>query len=170
TAWASRWLGGERRGATAETADAADRSVITASTGSTGFATEIAAQGHSLVADEPVSLGGSDLGPTPYGLLSAALASCTSITLQMYARHKGLALDAVTVGVRHSRIHAEDCDTCETREGKIDRFDRELTLTGDLDDAARRRLTEIADRCPVHRTLESKAVIRTSLAESSGHS
>jgi uncharacterized OsmC-like protein/alpha-beta hydrolase superfamily lysophospholipase len=161
-AWASRYVGGERR--ERAVLDDAGQAVV-AMTGSTGFATEVSAAGHELIADEPVSVGGSDLGPTPYGLLAAALASCTSMTLQMYAQRKGLGLDSATVSVRHSRIHAEDCETCDTREGKIDRFDRELRLGGDLDDAARQRLREIADRCPIHRTLEGEVLIETVLAD-----
>ncbi|MBN1240220.1 MAG: alpha/beta fold hydrolase [Gammaproteobacteria bacterium] len=170
-AWASRYVGGETEAAEAAgaggaaAAGGAGEGAAIAATGATGFATEIVAAGHELVADEPVSLGGSDLGPTPYGLLSAALASCTSMTLQMYARRKGLALGTARVSVRHSRIHASDCAGCETREGKVDRFERELTLTGDLDEAARQRLAEIADRCPVHRTLQREVLIETVLAD-----
>lgn len=137
---------------------------VTAETPSDGFATSIAIGRHGLTADEPESAGGSDAGPSPYQLLAAALASCTSMTLVMYARHKGLDLDEATVRVEHRRIHGEDCSDCETREVRIDRFDRELVLRGRLDDGARRRLVEIADRCPVHRTLTGEISIRTRLA------
>lgn len=162
SAWASRYVGGER-GARVSRRETGGRDVV-AQTGATGFATEVDAAGFELLADEPVAVGGSDLGPTPYDLLSAALATCTSMTLQMYARRKGLSLDTATVRVRHSRIHAEDCESCATREGKIDRFERELRLAGELTDAERRRLLEIADRCPVHRTLREEVLIETSVA------
>lgn len=127
-----------------------------------GFYTQIDAAGHRLVADEPPAVGGSNASPTPYGLLSAALGACTSMTLQMYARRKKLQLDAATVHVRHDKVHAEDC---ESGGGKIDVFERELVLEGDLDDATRARLVEIADKCPVHRTLHAEVKIRTRLRD-----
>src|SRR5712664_46451 len=113
------------------------------------------AGGHHLVSDEPLDLGGTDAGPTPYDLLVAALGSCTAITLQMYARHKGWPLEGVEVRLTHGKIHARDCADCETKEGRIDRIERGIVLQGALDDAQRARLLEIADRCPVHRTLTS---------------
>ena len=128
-----------------------------------GLRQEIEAGGHHLVSDEPLDLGGTDAGPTPYDLLVAALGSCTAITLQMYARQKGWPLDAVEVRLSHAKIHARDCADCETREGKIDRIDREIVLQGALDAAQRARLLEIADRCPVHRTLTSEIKISTRL-------
>lgn len=152
-AWSSRYLG-ER-----EASDSGDW--VTATTTNRGFTTAIAAGGHALTADEPVSVGGCDLGPSPYDLLGAALASCTSMTLQMYARHKGIALDAATTHVRHTKLHAEDCESCETRHGRIDIFERELELSGELDAAVRKRLLEIAEKCPVHRTLTSETLIDT---------
>ena len=126
-----------------------------------GFTTQVNVAGHALIADEPTEAGGSNLGPSPYDLLSAALSVCTAMTLQMYARHKQLDLDEVTVEVRHSKIHAADCETCETTTGRVDRFERIIDLEGELTDAQRIRLLEIADRCPVHRTLESEVEIRT---------
>jgi len=131
--------------------------------GAGGLRQDIEAGDHHLVSDEPVDLGGTDAGPTPYDLLTAALGSCTAITLQMYARQKGWPLDAVEVRLSHAKIHARDCADCETREGKIDRIDREIVLQGALDAAQRARLLEIADRCPVHRTLTSEIKISTRL-------
>ncbi|MGF1446286.1 MAG: alpha/beta fold hydrolase [Pikeienuella sp.] len=120
---------------------------------------------HSLVADEPKSHGGTDLGPSPYGLVSAGLGACTAMTIRMYARRKGWPLEDVCVDVEHDKIHAEDCAACETAEGRIDRFRRVIRLEGQLDAAQRARLLEIADRCPVHRTLESEVTIETRLAD-----
>ena len=140
-------------------------SATVATTRADGFATEIVSAGHALVADEPASVGGTDLGPSPYDLLSAALASCTTMTLQMYAKRKGIRLDAATVTVNHSKVHAKDCEDCETTAGKVDEFVRELTLEGDLDADQRERMLEIADMCPVHRTLHREIKIRTTLAD-----
>ena len=137
---------------------------VTATTRIEGFRTEIDAAGHALVADEPADVGGTNEGPTPYDLLSAALASCTTMTIKMYATHKGLDIQSVTVAVRHAKIHAKDCESCETEKGYVDRLARVLELEGDLDEAARARMVEIADRCPVHRTLHSEVVIETRLA------
>ena len=136
---------------------------VTAVTGRRGFQTPIQAGPHRMVADEPAHVGGADQGPTPYGFLSAALASCTSMTLQMYARHKDLDLTTARVTVKHDKVHASDCEDCETRDGRIDRFDRSVALEGDLTDAQRRRLLEIADKCPVHRTFYGEVEIRTQL-------
>jgi putative redox protein len=119
---------------------------------------------HALTADEPVSVGGSNLGPTPYDFLSAALATCTSMTLQMYARHKKLPLESATVRVMHDKIHAEDCEDCESGSGKIDEFRRTIALEGELTDAQRKRMLEIADRCPVHRSLHGEIKVRSKLA------
>ncbi|MEO0998785.1 MAG: OsmC family protein, partial [Pseudomonadota bacterium] len=135
---------------------------VLATTSRDGFRTDVVSGVHRLVADEPVDVpGGTDLGPSPYDLLSAALASCTSMTLRMYANHKGIDADTFTVGVRHDRIHAKDCEECETKDGHIDRFVRRINVRGDFDDDVRRRLLEIADRCPVHRTLHSEVLVET---------
>ena len=131
--------------------------------GAAGFAQEIVVGAHRLAADEPTSVGGTDTGPNPYDLLLASLGSCTSMTVALYARRKGWPLEAVTVRLRHSRIHAADCADCETREGMIDRIERDIELAGALTDEQRARLLEIADRCPVHRTLVSEIDIRTRL-------
>ncbi len=119
---------------------------------------------HRLIADEPAAYGGDDSGPGPYDFLLAGLGACTAMTLRMYADRKQLPLQGVAVTLRHAKIHAADCAECETKEGKIDRIDREIELDGPLDDGDRQRLLEIADKCPVHRTLESEIHIVTRLA------
>jgi uncharacterized OsmC-like protein len=129
----------------------------------TGFAQEIIAGAHQFVCDEPTSVGGTDRGPTPYDLLLAGLGSCTSMTIAMYARRKQWALERVTVRLRHSRIHAEDCADCETRPAKLTLIERDIELDGVLDDEQRARLLAIANRCPVHLTLASEMEIRTRL-------
>lgn len=129
------------------------------------FRVAINANGHPSKGDEPESHGGTDQGPSPYDLLSAALASCTVMTLNMYARHKKLSLDSVQVDVSHGKIHAEDCMECESKKGKIDHFERTIHLQGDLTAEQRNRLLQIADRCPVHRTLHSEVNIISKLVE-----
>ncbi len=120
---------------------------------------------HDLVADEPRSLGGTDFGPTPYQYLATALGACTSMTLRMYARRKKLAMTGVRVDVAHSKSHAEDAEETDAKKGKIDVFERTILIEGDLSPEERARLLEIADLCPVHRTLEAQAHIRTTLAD-----
>jgi len=127
------------------------------------FIQDISAAGHHLVADEPISYGGDFLGPTPYQLVSAGLGACTSMTIRMYARRKKLPLEHVQVDVIHNKIHAKDCDSCEESSGKVDQFERKITLTGDLTELERERLLAIADKCPVHRSLESDINIITQL-------
>jgi uncharacterized OsmC-like protein len=129
-----------------------------------GFAQEMEVGGHRLRADEPVALGGTDTGPTPYDLLLSALGACTSMTVSMYARRKQWPLESVTVSLRHSKIHAIDCEECETREGKLDHIDRAIALHGALDEPQREKLLEIANKCPVHQTLRSEIDIRSRLA------
>ena len=134
-------------------------------TGRRGYQTEIVAGDHRLLADEPIAVGGSDTGPTPYDYLLAALGACTSMTLRMYADRKDLPLDAVVVRLKHRKIHAEDCQQCETKSGKIDTIDREIEIDGPLDPEQRQKLLEIADRCPVHRTLHSEIIVKSKLKE-----
>jgi putative redox protein len=159
-AWASRYL---PQADSAGTADA-DAGLVTAQTWLGGFRTDVRLGGHRLVADEPRSVGGMNLGPTPYDLLSAALATCTSMTLRMYANHKKLKLASATVSVAHDKVHAKDCEDCETADGKIDEFRRTITLEGELSQEQRERMLEIADRCPVHRSLHGEIKVRSRLA------
>ena len=136
---------------------------VTTSTENHGFFTEIFANGHAMVADEPLQYGGTNRGPTPYDYLLVALGACTSMTLQMYARRKKLPLAKAVVRLTHQKIHADDCDGCENDSGKIDRMVREIELFGELDEEQRQKLLEIAERCPVHKTLHSKVNIISSL-------
>jgi len=126
-----------------------------------GFAQEIVAGPHRMAADEPVSVGGTDTGPSPYDFLLAALGACTSITVGMYARRKGWPLEEVTVNLRRAKIHASDCAECETREGMLDRIERDIHFAGSLTNEQRSKLLEIANKCPVHRTLTSEIAIKT---------
>jgi uncharacterized OsmC-like protein len=131
------------------------------------FKQEIVAGKHRLVADEPVSAGGSDAGPDPYDYLLAALGVCTSMTVGLYARRKQIPLENITVLLRHSRIYAKDCEECETKEGMLDRIDVEVELTGPLSAEQHDKLMEIAGKCPVHRTLTSEINIRLRPAQKS---
>lgn len=152
-AWASRYL--ERK-----TLEAVP-GVRVVEAGQGKFTEDIFAGRHRLRADEPESAGGNDTGPSPYDLLLAALGACTAMTLRLYAERKNLPLERVTVELSHDKIHAADCAACETKDGHIDRIERLITLEGDLDDAQRTKLLEIADKCPVHRTLKSEVSIST---------
>ena len=163
-AWASRYLpenGASRSPEQTETGT--EEGGISAHTRIGAFRTELAVGGHSMVADEPASVGGQGEGPSPYDLLGAALAACTSMTLQMYLARKKWPAEDIDVTVRHDRVHAADCADCDSRDGKVDRFRRTVHVSGSLDEAQRARLQEIADKCPVHRTLESKVRIETEL-------
>lgn len=128
--------------------------------GAKGFAQEIAVGGHRLLADEPVSAGGTNTGPNPYDLPLASLGACTSMTASLYARRKQWPLEALTVRLRHSKIHAADCEECETKTGMLDRIEREVELHGTLSEEQRARLLDIASKCSVHRTLTSEIQIR----------
>ena len=165
-AWAARYL---PKVATGEATPLVARDgAVVAKTYKLGFRTEVAAGNHHFLADEPLQVGGTDLGPTPYDLLAAALATCTSMTLKMYAAHKKIDLHSATVSVEHGKVHAEDCVDCENASGMIDEFRRELLLDGDLTQEQRQRMLEIADRCPVHKTLHNEIKVRTKLVSAAG--
>jgi putative redox protein len=160
SAWVRRYLDhGQRAHQTMEQVMADNRVVARTAE---GYRTTILASGHSLIADEPVAVGGTELGPTPYDLLAAALGACTTMTLQMYARRKQWPLEEAIVRLRHSKVHAMDEKNCESAEAKMDQLDRAVELVGDLTEEQRARLIEIANKCPVHRTLEAGVVVRTS--------
>jgi putative redox protein len=162
-AWAGRYV---EAGESAVVADGGERprGQVVVVGGESGYAQEIQARRHRLRADEPAEAGGTDTGPTPYDLLLAALGACTSMTLRMYADRKGWPLEGVRVALDHSRIHAADCADCATQTGRIDRIERRIEVLGDLDGEQRARLLEIADRCPVHRTLAGEIDIRSELS------
>jgi uncharacterized OsmC-like protein/pimeloyl-ACP methyl ester carboxylesterase len=170
-AWAERYLDMAPQGAVdraaAEAAALAaniegDRSVVTVRETRQGrLQQEIIVGAHRLLADEPLAAGGGDSGLNPYELLLAALGACTAMTLRLYAERKALRLERVTVRLRHAKIYAADCASCENKEGKIDRIEREIELSGALDADERARLLEIADKCPIHRTLTSEVDIAT---------
>jgi putative redox protein len=168
-AWASRYLGLRQHGFERSygTAPAVDDGEVVITELDRKFLRGVFTASHQSMSDEPLAVGGSNLGPAPYDLLLAALGSCTSMTLRMYANHKQLDLQDIEVRLRHDRVHIDDCRECTgdetTSGGKIDRITRSLALTGDLDDAQRERLLQIADRCPVHRTLENDLQIVTSV-------
>lgn len=161
-AWAARYLGSKTdQGGTSALAPG----TVTAAIGRENYATEIAIGAHRLIADEPVAAGGGDLGPTPYELLAASLGACTCITLRMYAERKGWPLAGVTVRLRHEKVHAGDCAGCPEAPGRLDRIECEIDLMGPLDAEQRRRLLEVAGRCPVHKTLQDRVMIDTRLRE-----
>ncbi len=163
-AWAGRYVAADTSAAEAgeqEKPEAAPHGRVVVEGGPSGYAQRIQTGPHTLAADEPVSVGGTDRGPGPYELLLAALGACKSMTLRMYADRKGWPLAGTRIELEHSRIHAEDCADCETKEGKVDRIAVAIGLGGPLDAEQRARLLEIADRCPVHRTLVSEISIQT---------
>lgn len=159
-AWATRYLDAPEPD---DVGPEAAGSQVVVRTGREHYYTEVVASGHRLTVDEPESVGGTDRGGTPYDLLLGALGSCTSITLRMYADRKSWPLEEIVVRLSHAKIHASHCETCETAEGKVDRIEREIELIGDLSGEQRARLLEIADRCPVHRTLHSEILVETRL-------
>jgi uncharacterized OsmC-like protein/alpha/beta superfamily hydrolase len=165
-AWAARYIDADEVTHTATAAPGEDGIVTVTETGRGMFQQEVIAGKHRLLADEPVSFGGLDTGPSPYDYLSIALGACTTITLRAYAARKSLKLDRARVEVRHAKVHAQDCIDCgEGREGRIDRFERLLDLQGTFSEAELQKLVEIADRCPVHRTLEQSSCIVTKLRD-----
>ncbi|MEX1034805.1 MAG: alpha/beta fold hydrolase [Sneathiella sp.] len=164
SSWAKRYIPDlEDKPATA-TLKAGKGDTLVSETGAGKFLQKIDSNGHALLADEPFSVGGLNRGPSPYDLLVSSLGACTSMTIRMYADRKKWPLEHVAVRLKHSRIHADDCESCETREGKIDMITREIEFSGDLTGEQRARLLEIADMCPVHKTLHSEVKIMTELA------
>lgn len=172
-AWARRYLDaaptgdGPEAANVSEPVDAAtvpEGAVQVVERGTEGFTVDIRTGQHQWVGDEPASVGGDDLGPSPYDMLVAALGACTAMTMRMYAQRKQWPLGKVAVQLMHDKIHAKDCADCETRVGKVDRIERVITITGDLDAQQRQRLLEIADMCPVHRTLHAEVQIVTRAA------
>lgn len=161
-AWATKYIDVDRRNAKRE--QVTEKRIV-ARTGQAGFLTDILVNDHSMVADEPLAVGGTNLGPTPYDFLVAGLGACTSMTLRMYADRKGWPLDSVTVRLKHQKIHSDDCETCDDSTGMLDLIDRDIELAGPLDNEQKKRLKEIANKCPVHRTLQSEIVINTTLKE-----
>jgi putative redox protein len=157
-AWATRYI---------PKPEAAAATLVRATeTGASPFQLAVQAGPHSLLADEPVEAGGAGSGPDPYDYLSIALAGCTALTLRIYARHKGLELGRISVTVGHAKVHAGDCRDCgEGREGKVDRFERTISVEGGVDAETGARLVEIADKCPVHRTLENRPAVVTRIGE-----
>jgi uncharacterized OsmC-like protein/fermentation-respiration switch protein FrsA (DUF1100 family) len=158
-AWAERYLDVATQPAASRATEPG--TVLVRETRASRLQQEVLAGPHRFIADEPVSAGGRDSGPSPYDLLVAALGACTAMTVRLYAERKSLPLDRVTVELHHAKVHAADCEACETKDAKIDRIDRAIRLEGRLDEAQRVRLMEIADKCPVHRTLTSRVDIRT---------
>ncbi len=162
-AWAARYLPTAPEPAPSQ--ELLEHGTVRVSERGTGaFAVSIQAGRHTLVGDEPTSVGGDDAGPSPYELLLASLGECTVMTLRMYARQKQWPLENAHVTLTHSKVHAADCADCETKDGKVDRIDRVIELIGPLDEAQRARMMEIADRCPVHRTLHAEVTVVTRAA------
>ena len=161
-AWVSRYLDA----APAQAIEAEQpRRVTVQETGQSKFQQEVTVGPHHLIADEPASAGGQDSGPNPYDFLLTGLGACTSMTMRMYADRKSLPLDRVTVTLNHSKIYAKDCEECETKTGMLDQIERVIAIEGNLDAEQRSKLMEIADKCPVHRTLTSEVRIVTRAAE-----
>jgi uncharacterized OsmC-like protein/pimeloyl-ACP methyl ester carboxylesterase len=163
TAWATRYVDAAPEAAAV---DDAPRHVVVRETRNSKFQNTVSIGPHHLLADEPKAAGGDDSGPGPYDFLLAALGACKSMTMRLYADRKSFPLDRATVTLNHSKIHAKDCEECETREGMLDQIEVAIGLEGDaLDADQRKRILEIADKCPVHRTLTSEIRILTRAAD-----
>jgi uncharacterized OsmC-like protein/pimeloyl-ACP methyl ester carboxylesterase len=160
-AWAQRYLDP----VAATDLGEAPRNVVVQETRASKFQQTVSIGPHHLLADEPLAAGGEDTGPGPYDYLLAGLGACTSMTMRLYADRKSLPLERVTVTLKHSKIYASDCAECETKSGMLDQIDRVIAMEGALDAEQRKRLLEIADKCPVHRTLTSEIRIVTQAAE-----
>ncbi len=163
-AWSERYVDAAPAASAAD-APEAPRNVVVRETRNSKFQQTVTTGPHQMLADEPKTAGGEDTGPGPYDFLLAGLGACTSMTMRMYADRKALPLERITVTLQHKKIHAEDCAECETREGMLDQIDRVISIEGALDADQRKRLMEIADKCPVHRTLTSEVRIVTKEAE-----
>lgn len=165
-AWASRYVGEPQLDHPTKTDE--DK-ILVSETGQGKFQNMVTQGTNRYFADEPESVGGLNSGPSPYDLLAASLGACTSMTLRLYAEHKKIEAGRITVSVSHEKVHAEDCSDCvvalKEKSGKIDRFERQISIAGDLDAKTRQRMLEIADKCPVHRTLESGAAVVTRLVD-----
>jgi uncharacterized OsmC-like protein/fermentation-respiration switch protein FrsA (DUF1100 family) len=159
-AWAERYLDSAAPEAAADLGEK-PRNVVVRETRKSMFQQTVSIGPHRLLADEPIAAGGEDTGPGPYDFVLAGLGACTSMTMRMYADRKSLPLERVTVTLKHSKIHAQDCAECETKEGMLDQIDRTIAMEGVLDAEQRKKLMEIADKCPVHRTLTSEIHIVT---------
>ncbi|TXJ30026.1 MAG: OsmC family protein [Afipia sp.] len=158
-AWAMRYLDAPE--AVSDTVPEMPDGVVVQESRATRLQQTISAGKHRMIADEPESVGGHDTGPAPYDFLLASLGACTSMTMRLYAERKSIPLDRITVALKHGRIYAKDCEDCETKEGMISKIDRVITMDGNLDAEQRKKLMEIADKCPVHRTLTSEIKIVT---------
>ncbi len=160
--WATRYLDAPQAEAGRPATSVAPGTVVVEETGKGKFANTVSIGGkHSFLADEPVSYGGTDTGPTPYDLLLAGLGACKAMTMRMYAERKGFPMEQARVTLKHDKIHAEDCDTCETKSGRLDRIVAEIEVIGDMDAETRQKIVDIADKCPVHKTLHSEVLIES---------
>jgi uncharacterized OsmC-like protein/alpha-beta hydrolase superfamily lysophospholipase len=161
--WAKRYINGSEQKAY-KNPKSIEGTVVVAETGTGKFTNSIiTGSGHVLAADEPLSVGGDDTGPSPYDLLLSALGACKSMTMRMYAEHKGYKLERAEVRLSHDKIHAEDCEKCETKQGKVDQIVTDITISGDLTAEERQKIFEIAERCPVHKTLTGEIIIKANL-------
>jgi uncharacterized OsmC-like protein/pimeloyl-ACP methyl ester carboxylesterase len=163
-AWAERYLDPVEP-AQAAVSGEAPRMVVVRETRNSKFQQTVTVGPHRMLADEPIAAGGEDTGPGPYDFVLAGLGACTSMTMRLYAERKSLPLERTTVTLKHSKIHAEDCAECETKAGMLDQIERVIAMEGNLDVDQRKRLMEIADKCPVHRTLTSEIHIVTKAAD-----